>query len=107
MELLKKFSQEKDKEGRKQEYLARSQGINEDLGNFPNSYRYLRGVFFKDLEISQMPGYLRNFPYTQAFGKFTRYQAIGKFPRYPGIWEIPQMPGYLENFQSFEKFPKS
>ena len=83
MELLKKFSQEKDKEGRKQEYLARSQGINEDLGNFPNSYRYLRGVFFKDLEISQMPGYLGNFPYTQAFGKF---------PRYPGIWEISQIP---------------
>ena len=27
-----------------------------------------------------MPGYLRNFPDTQAFEKF---------PRYPGIWEIP------------------
>ena len=109
MELLKKFSQEKDKEGRKQEYLARSQGINEDLGNFPNSYRYLRGVFFKDLEISQMPGYLRNFPYTQAFGKFTRYQAIGKFPRYPSIWKISQKSRHWGNFPdtlAFGKFPK-
>ena len=33
MELLKKFSQEKDKEGRKQEYLARKQGRNEDPKN--------------------------------------------------------------------------
>ena len=30
MELLKKFSQEKYEEGRKQEYLARKQGRNED-----------------------------------------------------------------------------
>jgi len=30
MELLKKFSQEKDEESRKQEYLARKQGTNED-----------------------------------------------------------------------------
>ena len=35
------------------------------------------------MEISQMSGYLRNFPDTQAFGKF---------PRYPGIWEISQIP---------------
>ena len=33
-ELLKKFSQEKDKEGRKQDYLARKQGRNEDPRKF-------------------------------------------------------------------------
>jgi hypothetical protein len=34
MELLKKFSQEKDEESRKQEYLARKQGTNEDPGKY-------------------------------------------------------------------------
>ena len=33
-ELLKKFSEEKDKEGRKQDYLARKQGRNEDSRKF-------------------------------------------------------------------------
>jgi len=47
-----------------------------------------------------MPGYLRNFTDTQAFGKF---------PRYPGILEISQIPWLLGNFpdtQAFGKFPK-
>ena len=65
-----------------------------------------------------MPGYLRNFPDTQAFGKFPRYpgiwenfpdtQAFGKFSIYPGIWEISQIPRHLGNFldmQAFVKFP--
>ena len=34
MEQLKKFSQEKDEEGRKQEYLARKQGTDEDLRKY-------------------------------------------------------------------------
>ena len=34
--LLKKFSQEKDKEGRKQEYLAKRLGRNEDPRKYNN-----------------------------------------------------------------------
>ena len=33
-ELLKKFSQEKDEEGQKQEYLARKQGRDEDPSKY-------------------------------------------------------------------------
>jgi len=47
-----------------------------------------------------MPGYLRNFTDTQAFGKV---------PRYPGILEISQIPRHLGNFpdtQAFGKFPR-
>ena len=56
------------------------------LGNFPNFYRYLRGVSFKDLG---------NFPKTQAFGNF---------PRYPGIWELSQISRHLGNFPNFYRY---
>jgi len=77
------------------------------LGNFPNAYCYLRVVYFLN------------------FGNFSNEW---KFPRYPGIWGIPQIPRHLRNspktqtsgisqmprflgnspnIQSFEKFPKS
>ena len=66
------------------------------LGNFPNTYRYLRGIFLR-------------------FWKFPRYPGIWEFPKYPDIWGISQIPKHLGNFhfgrlpniQSFEKFPKS
>ena len=49
------------------------------LGNFPNSYRYLRGVFFKD------------------FGNFSNAWVLGKFPKNLDIWEISQIPMHLGN----------
>ena len=95
------------------------------LGNFPNTYRYLRWVFFlKILEISQMPGYLGNFPNAWVSGKFPKclgFYEISQVPRHfknfhnlkkippLGIWETSQMPGYLGNFpdtQIFGKFPR-
>ena len=59
-----------------------------------------------------MPRHLRNFPYTQAFGKFPRYPGIwenSQIPlKYLGIWEIPQMPGWhLGNFQNLKKIQPS
>jgi len=72
------------------------------LGNFPNTYRYLRVVFFLILEISQIPRHLGNFPNTQVFegylGIFPNAWVSGKFPKCLGIWEISQMPRHLGNF---------
>ena len=51
-------------------------------------------------EISQMPGYLGNFP---------NAWVSGKFPKCLGIWKIFQMPGYLTNLPNTwvsRKFPK-
>ena len=51
-------------------------------------------------EISQMPGYLGNFP--------NAWESV-EFPKYLGIWGISQMPGYLGNFPNgwvSGEFPK-
>ena len=42
-------------------------------------------------EISQMPGYLENFP---------NAWVSEKFPKCLGFWEIPQISSHLRNFQN-------
>ena len=52
--------------------------------------------------ISQMPGYLENFPNAYCYLRVVYFLDFGfsnewKFPRYPGIWGIPQTPRHLRN----------
>ena len=61
------------------------------LGNSPNSYRYLRVVYFKD------------------FGNFSNDWICGESPKNLGIWEIVQISGHLGNSSNvwvFGEFPK-
>ena len=68
-------------------------------------------------EISQMPGYLGNFPNALVFGKFPKCLGIwkifpnawvsGKFPKCLSIWEISQIPWHLRNFQNLKNIPPS
>ena len=113
------------------------------LGNFPNTQVLGKFIIYPVIseiskilkiyhpqipigiwEISQMPGYLGNFPIGWVSGIFTKCLGIweiSQMPRFSGsisshlrnipysnIWEISLMPGYLGNFQktqAFGKFP--
>ena len=46
--------------------------------NFQNFYSYLRAVYFKIFEISQIIGYLGNFPVIWKISVMTNY--FGNFP---------------------------
>ena len=80
------------------------------LGNFPNAYCYLRVVYFLDF---QMNG---NFQDTQAFGEFPKYPDIWGIPQKPkhlgfpkclGFWETLQISSHLRNFQYLKNIPPS
>ena len=104
------FKFKRESEGR----LFPNKYISQQTNNFPNVF----GKFSKILgtwEISQMPGYLGNFPNAWVSGKFPKYLQIFEAGKFLSFWkflkwlEIFKIPRHLGNFQNARvsgKFPK-